>query len=102
MAKDDALETALRAPEPAIADESFSERVIASLPRSRRRPPVPSRRWTLAAAAAAGSLLTILLAPTVESVVGFSLPFLHAEPLLTFAALLAVAAGPIVWLLRSD
>jgi hypothetical protein len=61
----------LHAPEAAIADDGFSERVLHHLPR-RRLGSVASRRWTLAAAAATGSLLTILLAPPVESVFGFA------------------------------
>ena len=43
------LEAALRAPEPALADDEFSVRVLARLPP--RRGPFATRRWTLAGAA---------------------------------------------------
>jgi len=96
---DEGIEPALRATEPEIADAGFSERLLARLPPKKARRAVP-RRWTLAGAAAVGSLATILLAPSVEGVIGFSVPFAGTTPILTFAALLAVAAGPVFWLLR--
>lgn len=65
------VEQALGAPETAIADDGFSERVLERLPR-RHMSHAASRRLTLAAAAATGSLLTILLAPPVESAFSFS------------------------------
>ena len=64
---EDTLDAALRRNEPAIGDGGFSDRVLARLPPRHARRTVP-RRWTLAGAAAAGSVATILLAPTVESV----------------------------------
>jgi hypothetical protein len=68
---DSRVEQALRASETAIADEGFSDSVLHRLPR-RRFSGAASRRWTLAAAAATGSLLTILLAPPVESAFGLA------------------------------
>ena len=98
---DDRIEAVLRATEPDIADAGFSERMLARMPPKKAGRAVP-RHWTLAAAAAVGSLSTILLAPTIESVVGYSVPFAGTAPVLTFAALLVVAIGPIPWLLRFD
>src|SRR5262245_3521936 len=99
---DDPLETALRRSEPEIGDADFSERVLARLPpRQVDRRAVP-RRWTLAGAAAAGSLATILLAPTVESVIGFSVPHFGMAPILTIVAMLMVVAGSFLWVWRAD
>jgi hypothetical protein len=98
---DDALEAALRSPEPDIGDAQFTERLLARLPPAKKRRAVP-RRWTLAAAAAAGSLATILLAPTVESLIGFSVPYFGTAPVLTIVAMLAVAVGSSLWVWRAD
>jgi hypothetical protein len=65
------IERALSAPESAIGDAGFSEAVLARLPK-RRLSAAASGRWTLAGAAALGSLLTILLAPPVESAFGLA------------------------------
>jgi hypothetical protein len=86
---DSRVDNALRAPEAAIADDGFSERILQRLPK-RRLSGAASRRWTLAAAAATGSLLTILLAPPVETAFGLAL---LPDSLRTFAlAALAFAA----------
>lgn len=98
---EDTLDAALRRNEPAIGDGGFSERVLAQLPPRHARRAVP-RRWTLAGAAAAGSLATILLAPTVESVIGFSVPYVGMAPILTIAAMLAVAVGSLLWAWSAD
>jgi hypothetical protein len=65
------VEQMLHAPEAAIADDGFSENVLQRLPK-RRVSSAASRRLTLAGAAAMGSLLTILLAPPVESAFGLA------------------------------
>jgi hypothetical protein len=98
---EDALETALRRNEPEIGDGGFSERLLARLPAARAHRAVP-RRWTLAGAAAAGSLATILVAPTIESVIGFSVPYVGMVPVLTIAAMLAFAVGSFLWVWRAD
>ena len=98
---EDALEVALRQEEPEISDGGFSERLLARLPAARAHRVVP-RRWTLAGAAAAGSLATILLAPTIESVIGFSVPYLGMVPILTIAAVLAFAVGSFIWIWGAD
>jgi len=46
----DSVEAALRAPEPTLADDEFSENVLARLPPQRRR--TAARRWTVAGSAA--------------------------------------------------
>ena len=98
---EDTLDAALRRNEPAIGDGGFSDRVLARLPPRHARRTVP-RRWTLAGAAAAGSVATILLAPTVESVIGFSVPYVGMAPILTIVAMLAVAIGSILWAWRAE
>jgi hypothetical protein len=98
---DDALDAALRTREPAVGDAGFSERLLARLPPIKKRRAVP-RRWTLAAAAAVGSLATILFAPTVESLIGFSVPYFGTAPVLTIAAILAVAVGSFLWVWRAE
>lgn len=65
------VEQGLRVPETSIADAGFSESILHRLPR-RRLSGATSRRWTLAVAAAMGSLLTIVLAPPVESAFGLA------------------------------
>jgi len=96
----DFVEAALRTAEPELADDGFCERVLASLPPGKRRR-VPTRRWTLAVAAGTGSLLTILLAPSIEGL-GLALPFVGMLPVLTVLAFVAVVAAPIVWIASSE
>jgi hypothetical protein len=60
------LEIALRTPEPAIGDDDFSETVLGELP-GKRLGGTRARRWTLGAAAAAGSLLASLLSAPAET-----------------------------------
>jgi hypothetical protein len=98
---DDALDAALRTREPPLGDAGFSERVLTRLPPIKKRRAVP-RRWTLAAAAAVGSLATIVFAPTVESLIGYSVPYFGMAPVLTIAAILAVAGGSFLWVWRAD
>jgi hypothetical protein len=94
------LEDALRTAEPVIADDGFSERVMASLPPLKRRRAV-TRRWTLAVAAGTGSLLTILLAPSIEAL-GLTLPFVGMMPVLTAIVFVAVVAAPLFWISSSE
>jgi hypothetical protein len=88
---DSRVDHALRASEMAIADNGFSESVLRLLPR-RRLSSAASRRWTLAGAAATGSLLTILLAPPVESAFGLA----HLSGSLQTLALAALAFAATV------
>lgn len=98
---DGSLEDALFRSEPAVADDGFSDRVLARLPVQRSRRSVHGR-LTLAAAAAAGSLLTIALAPPVESAFGWlALSSGLRTLVLTGGAFVAVVAIPLVWLFRS-
>jgi hypothetical protein len=96
------LEEALQAPERSIGDDGFSERVLARLPR-RRCGLAVSPRWTLAAAAAMGSLLTLLLAPPVESAFGLLKTSSTVQTLvLTAAGFVTVIAIPLVWLFHAE
>lgn len=96
----DALEAALRTAEPVIADDGFSERVMAGLP-PRKRHRAVTRRWTLAVAAGTGSLLTIVLAPSIEAL-GLALPFVGMLPVLTALVFVAVVAAPLFWISSSE
>ena len=95
------LEVALRKSETAIGDDGFTEVVMNGLPR-KSHGGVKARRWTLAGAAAAGSVLTSVLGAPLESVFstlvlgsGYSMAILAA---LLFIGILAV---PVAWVLYS-
>jgi MFS family permease len=92
----DQIEAALRTPEPPLADDDFSERVLARLPPRRRRS--TAQRWTLAGAAALGSALTLALAPPLETVLGSLLPSLSSWSIppsaLSAVAIVAVVMVP--------
>jgi hypothetical protein len=95
-------EQALRAPEAAIADDGFSESVLERLPR-RRLSSAASQRLTLAGAAAMGSLLTILLAPPVESAFGFARLSGGLQTLLLAAlAFVATVGIPLVCVFHAE
>ena len=92
----------LRSAEASIGDDGFSDRVLARLPKRRRRFSTV-RRATLAAAAGVGSLATILLAPPVESLLdGLALFGGSWSAALTAAAIVAILAGPAVWFFYFD
>jgi len=88
----DDLEAMLRAPEPRLADDDFSERVLARLPPRRRRS--SARRWTLAGSAALGSALTLALAAPLETVVAAVAPWTIPAGALSTAAVIAVVTIP--------
>ena len=95
------IKNLLDQPETAIADDGFSELVMGQLPR-KRIGRSNSRRWTLAGAAAAGSALTILLAPPVESVFGLYNISSSQTTIIAAALLASIIAVPVIWLLQSD
>jgi hypothetical protein len=84
------VETALRAPEPQLADDDFSANVLARLPTQRRRN--TARRWTLAGAAGLGSALTLALAPPLENAVASLSPIAVPPVVISTVALAAVIA----------
>jgi len=88
----DSVEAALRALEPTLADDEFSENVLARLPPQRRR--TAARRWTVAGSAALGSALTLTFAPPLETIVGSISPWSIPPVVLTTAAVLAIVALP--------
>jgi len=88
----DDIETALRTPEPALADDDFSASVLARLPPRRRRS--PARRWTLAGAAALGSVLTLALSPPLERVIASLTPWSISPLVLSTAPAVAVVLIP--------
>ena len=96
----DKLESALRTPEPALADDDFSANVLARLPPRRRRS--PARRWTLAGAAALGSALTLAIAPPLEDVVVSIGPFAIPPLMLSAVAVVAIVTIPALLAFYSD
>jgi hypothetical protein len=88
----DSIEAALRAPEPALADDEFSESVLARLPPRRRLK--TARRWTVAGSAALGSALTLAFAAPLEAIVGSILPVSIPPAVLATVAILAIVALP--------
>lgn len=83
----DPIDAALRSPEPTLADDDFSANVMARLPARQRRS--AARRWTVAGAAALGSVLTLAIAPPLETVVASLSPW--SIPPLAFSAVATVA-----------
>ena len=82
----DPIDAALRSPEPTLADDDFSTNVMARLPARQHR---SARRWTVAGAAALGSVLTLAIAPPLESVVASLSPW--SIPPIAFSAVATVA-----------
>ena len=100
----DQIEAALRMSEPTLADDDFSEKVLARLPARRRRS--TARRWTLAGAAALGSALTLALAPPLETVLGSVLPSLASWSIppsaISAVAIVAVVMVPALLVFFSE
>jgi len=94
------IEAALRAPEPALADDEFSATVLARLPPRRHRS--VARRWTLAGAAALGSVLTLALAPPLGDVVASLSPWTVPPSALSAIALLAIVMIPALLLFYAE
>ena len=92
----DSIEAALRAPEPALADDEFSANVLARLPAPHRRS--HARRWTVAGSAALGSALTLAFAEPLGAVLGAALASvapIEVPPLvLSAVAVIAIVALP--------
>jgi hypothetical protein len=100
----DPIEEALRTPEPALGDEEFSANVLARLPPQRRG--TAARRWTVAGAATLGSVLTLALAPPLETVLGSLLPSLsplNIPPVaLSAAAVVVIVMVPALLVFFSE
>jgi len=101
MTKDfDNLETALRAPEPALADDEFSASVLARLPARRRR--IATRRWTLAGAAGLGSALTAVFAPPLGAALASLTPWMIPALAATTLAVLILVMVPGLYFLYAE
>ena len=96
----DNLETALRAPEPALADDEFSANVLARLPPRRRR--LATRRWTLAGAAGLGSALTAVFAPPLGAALASLSPWMIPAFAATTVAVLVIVMVPGVYFLYAE
>jgi len=96
----DLLEAALRAPEPALADEEFSTNVLARLPQQRRR--TTARRWTVAGSAALGSALTLAFAAPLETVVASISPWSIPPLALSAIAVIAIVTLPTLLVFFSE
>ena len=94
------VEAALRAPEPTLADDDFSVRVLARLPPRRRRS--TARRWTLAGAASLGSALTALFAPPLGNALASLTPWMIPEVAATTLAVLVIVMVPGLYFLYAE
>jgi hypothetical protein len=94
------LEAALRAPEPALADDEFSVRVLARLPPRRRH--FATRRWTLAGAAGLGSALTAVFAPPLGEALASLTPWMLPPLMATTLAVLVIVMAPGIYFLYSE
>jgi len=95
---DERLDELLESAEPALGDDAFSDLVMRRLPRQRLGAGA-ARPLTLASAAAIGSLLTILLAPPINSAFGLaSLPADQQTLVLAGGAFVVIVGLPLAWL----
>jgi hypothetical protein len=94
------IEAALRAPEPMLADDDFSVKVLARLPPRRRRS--AARRWTLAGAACLGSALTALFAPPLGEAFASLSPWMIPPLAATTVAILVIVMVPGLYFLYSE
>ena len=105
--RDEKLEGLLRIVEPPIADDGFSEAVLARLPPTKRLSARAARYLSLAAAACIGSLVTLVTGPP-EILPLDLLPAALAEPdgiaatLLRAVAMAALLTVPAAWLLYAE
>ncbi|MBX5460793.1 MAG: hypothetical protein IRZ28_06830 [Steroidobacteraceae bacterium] len=93
------LDKMLRSPEPELPDSGFTETVLRRLP-TKRWARTPMRRWTLASAAALGSLSTYLLADPIEHALSTYAAF--PAPVLTIATLALLVSLPLAWILYTE
>lgn len=102
MDRNDArIETALRAPEPTIGDDGFTQSVLDRLP-ARQFSQAAARRWTLGGAALAGSVLTSVIGAPLETafsslILGGSLNLAAVGNLIV----IGVLAIPVAWAVYS-
>ena len=94
------IEAALRAPEPALADDEFSASVLARLPPRRRH--IATRRWTLAGAACLGSALTAVFAPPLGEALASLTPWMLPPLVATTLAVLVIVMAPGIYFLYSE
>ena len=94
------IEAALRAPEPALADDEFSVSVLARLPPRRRR--TATRRWTLVGSACLGSALTAIFAPPLGVALASLTPWMLPPLAATTLAILVIVMAPGLYFLYSD
>lgn len=94
------IEAALRAQEPALADDEFSVSVLARLPPRRRR--IATRRWTLVGAACVGSGLTAIFAPPLGEALASLTPWMLPPLAATTLAVFAIVMAPGLYFLYSE
>lgn len=87
----ESLDAALRAPEPSLADDNFTETVLGRLPPRRRR--TAARRWTVAGSAALGSALTLAFAAPLDTVLASISPW-PVPMAISAVAVIAIVALP--------
>lgn len=95
---DRGLDSALGQPEPSIGDDGFTANVMARLPYRAPERSLPGP-LTVAGAAVAGSLATLVLAPPVKSML--ALLGGTETAILTVAGFVMIVALPLGWLFGS-
>ena len=101
---DELIEQALRAAEPAIVEDGFRERVLARLPPAgRSRHKSMARYLSLAIAACAGSLVTLLLGLPAEGLLANYVEYDDLVAVLLEPVILAsILAAPFAWLIYRE
>src|SRR5262245_39448774 len=94
------IEAALRTTEAVLADDEFSESVLARLPPRHRR--IAARRWTMAGAACVGSALTAVFAPPLGEALASLTPWMLPPLAATTLAVLVIVMAPGIYALYSD
>jgi hypothetical protein len=101
---DKTIEEALRATEPAIAEDGFRERVLERLPRARRATSISIARYlSLAIAACAGSLITLLFGLPVDGLLENYIEYGESvSMILAPSIVVGILAAPVAWLMYRE
>ena len=97
---DSLLEAKLRSAEPEVADEGFSESVMLRLP-AKQTSKAKARRWTLGAAAVAGSIATSILGAPLETAFSSLVLGTNYDATMITVLTLTVLAVPVAWVFYS-
>jgi hypothetical protein len=96
------LDASLRAPEPSIPDDGFSQRVMRALAAKRAPNTRAAARWTLGGTAVAGGVLVSWIGAPIDSVMGSSALGTAYATSIFGALLVAIVAVPMAWVLHAE